>query len=416
MKRRSAIALIVVVALVLAAALAMRWALRPQTLGPRVLDMASQALGLEISADRFEYRLWRSPQLVVTGASARVPGAPGPMIDAERVMVALPWSTLRRRGADPTVTRIELDAPRVRLDPFLQWWSGRPRGDGPLPTLREGLRVDRGRIEGNGWALLDIAIDLPHFAPDARLQGRVRGRYQAATLQAPFDLQVAMTRPGAGAGLGIAGTATPRTDGWRVPSRLTLSARVPRDMDSGLRLHGLRLSSASRYVAVDTAQPFAFGIAGEAALTDGRLRLQPAALDLRGRDMIPNLQARGRAGLGQPLELELTGHIERWPDAWPTLPPPIGDSGAPLPFALDYRGAADFSDPLELELTRDQARFNGRIRIDRLAAWIGAGTADSPLPPLEGRVTAPLLDIGGATLHGVEISVEDDAIPADGQP
>lgn len=408
MKRRPAIALIVVVAVLLVAALALRWAMRPQALGPRVLEMAGQALELEISADEFDYSLLGGPQLVVRGASARAPGSQAAMMQAERVLVAVPWSTLRARGADLTVTRIELDAPRVQLEPFIHWWSQRPPGEGPLPTLREGLRVDRGRLDGGDWSLQDIAIDLPHFAPDARLAGGVRGRYQTATMQVPFDLQVAMTRPAAGAGVGAAGTATPRADDWRLHSRLVLSTRLGKEGDAGIRLHGLRLSAASRYVSADAEQPFVLGLAGEGAFADGTLELAPAALALRGQDMIPRLHGRGQLGIGQQLAFDLAGRIEQWPEAWPALPPPIGNSDAPLPFDINYRGASNLSDPLELQLARGQAQFEGRLRIAQVSSWIGDIATGSPLPPLHGRVTVPRMEVAGASLHGVEVTIEDE--------
>jgi len=407
-KRKPAIALIVVVAVLLAGALALRWAMDPRTLGPRVLALAGEALGLEISAEEFDYRLLGGPRLVARGVSARLPGAPAPTMEADRVMVAVPWSTLRARGADPVITRIELDAPRVELEPFMGWWSRRPRGDGPLPTLREGLRVDRGRIDAGEWSIQDVAIDLPRFAPDERLGGRVRGRYQAAAIQVPFDLQVAMTRPSADAGLGAAGTVTPRADGWRLPSRLVLSTRLDADTDAGMRLRRLRLSSASRYVADGTTQAFALGLAGEGLLAGGVLGLEPAAVVVRGRGMIPRLRGRGRLALGQPLEFQLAGEIERWPDAWPALPPPVGTSDAPLPFELGYAGAASLADPVELRLARERATFDGRLRVAEVAAWIGAA-GRSPLPPLDGRVTVPLMEVAGASLHGVDITFEDEA-------
>lgn len=409
MKRRSAIALIVVVALVLVAALALRLAMRPQTLGPRILHLAGDALGLDLSATGFDYRLGRDPWLVARGVSAREPGASAAMIEAERVLVAVPWSTLRARGMDPVVTRVELDAPRLQLEPFLDWWGRRPRGDGPLPTLREGLQVERGRIDAAGWSLRDLAISVPHFSPDARLAASVRGRYQAAALQVPFDLHAAMTRPGPGAGLGVAGSVTPRAAGWHLPSRLRLSARLGSGAGPGFTLQRLRLSSASRYVSGETVQPFALGLAGEGAVAGGSLALAPAALALRGQGPVPDLDGRGRLDLGQALGFELAGEIETWPAAWPDLPPPIGGSAGPLPFELDYRGPADLSGAAGLRLARDDARFEGRLHLPRIVSWAGAGGDDSPLPPLDGRVTAPRVEVAGASLHGVEITIEDPA-------
>lgn len=422
MKRRFAIALIVVVALLLVAALALRWAIRPQVLGPRVLDMAGQALGLEISADGFDYRLLGGPRLVARGVSARVPDGHAPIMQAERVLVAVPWSTLRTRGADPAVTRVELDAPQVQLDPFMRWWSQRPRGDGPLPTLREGLRVERGRIDGGDWWLEDISIDLPHLAPDARVAAGVRGRYQAATTQVTFDLQVAMTRPAVDAGIGAAGSVTPRTDGWRLPSqvvastRLAAPPRLPTGPDAGTGLQRLRLSANSRYLSAETSQPFTLGLAAEGTFADGALKLAPASLALRGEEMIPRLRGSGHLDIGQRLQIGLAGNIERWPDTWPALPSPIGESRAPLPFELHYSGAANLSTPLELRLAHDEARFEGSLRVAEVAAWFGDIASGSPLLPLDGRLTVPRVDVAGASLHGVEVTIQNDSSPEAEQP
>lgn len=417
MKRRSAIALIVVVVLVLATALALRWAMRPQTLGPRVLDMAGQALGLEISAGEFDYGLRGSPQLVARDVSARVPGADTPLVEAERVFISLPWSTLRARGADLTVTRIELDAPKVWLQPFLNWWSQRPAGDGRLPTLSDGLLVERGHVEGGDWSVRELGVDLPRFAPGERVRGAVRGRFRAQAFEAPFDLRVTMTRPAAGAGIGIAGKASPQAGDWRLSNRLVLSTRLdtPGPGTPGMQLLRLRLSSGSRYESGDTAQAFALGLAAEGLLSNGALALEPAALALRGQDLVPDLDGQGRLGYAQSLALELAGNIREWPESWPALPPPMGESDEPMPFHLAYSGPANLSVPLRLELQREQARFEGSLRIAEVTSWFGAIDSDTPLPPLDGRLAAPRIDIAGASLHGVEVIFGEGAADTDVQ-
>ena len=208
--------------------------------------------------------------------------------NAEKVVAesGLPWSTLRARGADLTVTRIELDAPKVWLQPFLNWWSQRPAGDGRLPTLSDGLLVERGHVEGGDWSVRELGVDLPRFAPGERVRGAVRGRYRAQAFEAPFDLRVAMTRPAAGAGIGIAGTASPQAGDWRLSNRLVLSTRLDTAGPGtpGMQLQRLRLSSASRYESGDTAQAFALGLAAEGSFANGALSLEPAALALRLRE------------------------------------------------------------------------------------------------------------------------------------
>lgn len=409
MNRRSAITLIVVVALLLATTLALRWALRPQFLGPRILASAGAAFGLEIRAEAFDYRLGREPWLVVRGLSAREPGSPAPMAEAGRLLVAVPWSTLRSRGSDPVVARLELDAPRVQLEPLLEWWRRRPTGDGSLPTLRRGLHVKRGRIDAGEWSLREIDVSVPTFAPDARFSGRVRGQWEAAAMEVPFDLRLAMTRPAPGTGLGVAGTVTPRADGWRLPSRVSLSARIDTQAGPGARLRNLRLASSSRYVSGDAVQPFALGVAGEAVVAGGTLSLAPAVLALRGQGLVPDLRGQGRLDTGQRLALELAGEIERWPEAWPALPAPIGDSGSPMAFQLGYRGPANLAGPLALQLARDDARFEGLLHLPRLVAWTSGPRDGSPLPPLEGQMTVSRVEAAGATLHGVQVSIHDPA-------
>lgn len=421
MRRRGAIALLVVAALLLAALLLLRWLMRADVLGSMVLDRAGSALGLEITADAFDYRLRGTPQLVARGVVARETGAAEPLLSAERVLVSVPWSTLRAGGADLTIERIELDVPVVGLAAFRRWWSARPPGEGPPPTLRDGLHVVDGRISGEGWRVDDIALDLPEFAADRALRAHARGRYAAGTLQAPFDLHASMTRPSADAGVGIVGEVSPQGDGWRLPSAIVLSTRLQGTSqelpaaadDAGLRLRRLRLSSRTRYLSGAGAQPFVFGFAAEGVVADGGLQLRPAALTLRGRGPIPSLRARGAIGFANGLQLALQGELADWPEAWPALPPPLGASQAPLPFELRYRGAPSLTDPVALRLARDDAHFTGRLRVPELAAWIdaiGAGATGSPLPPLRGRIEAPRIEISGATLHGVEVELEDDVV------
>ena len=109
--------------------------------------------------------------------------------------------------------------------------------------------------------------------------------------------------------------------------------------------------------------------------------------------------------------LHLEGVLATWPDAWPALPPPIGQSTSPLPVVLDYRGPFDFSSVARLRLQRDDTQFDGRFKLPDVLAWIDA-TQASPLPPLSGRILTPTLDIGGALLEGVDVRLHDPALDA----
>ena len=173
----------------------------------------------------------------------------------------------------------------------------------------------------------------------------------------------------------------------------------------GLRLQGCS-SRRPRYLSGGAAHPFALGVAGEGSFADGVLALEPAAVVLREQDLVPSWRGRGRLALGQALGVALSGRIERWPDAWPALPPPLAGSDAPLPFDLGYEGPTNLSAPATLRLQYDQARFEGRFRATDITGWISDAGAGSPVPPLDGRVTAPRLEVGGAQLHGVEVVIE----------
>ena len=89
--------------LLLLLALALRVALQPEHVTGLVLGQLGKALGLEITASGpGEYRLGGSPVLVVRGVVAREPGAKTAILRAERVLLSLPWSTIRSRGDELT--------------------------------------------------------------------------------------------------------------------------------------------------------------------------------------------------------------------------------------------------------------------------------------------------------------------------
>jgi hypothetical protein len=110
--------------------------------------------------------------------------------------------------------------------------------------------------------------------------------------------------------------------------------------------------------------------------------------------------------------LQLDGRIAQWPETWPALPAPIGQSTSALPFVLHYIGRADLSEIATLHLERDATVFDGRFRLPDVMTWIDADKL-SPLPPIDGHATTPRLDIPGAQLDGVEVGIDDPALPDD---
>ncbi len=349
--------------------------------------------------------------LSIRDVVARQPGAPVPLLTAERIRLELPWSTIRARGADLTIRRIELDAPQLDLAALQRWQATRPPAkEVRIPTLTDGLRIVRGRVVGEGWSVDAIDAELPSLHPDRPARARLRGRVLAGTTRIPFDLQVALTRPAAHAGLGASGHVAVRSPSWSLPMRASLSGRL-HNGDDGIGLDRLRLGADATWHSGETDVRFTFGLAGPLRARGGGLGLAPAGMALWGDAMVPNLQGAGRFGFGQRLIVDLQGALSSWPRSWPALPAPLAQSTSPLPFALDYIGRADLSDTTGLRLQRDATHFDGRFRVPEVLAWIDRLDGDTPLPPLNGRLTAPTLVIAGATLEGVDVEFSEGPPP-----
>jgi len=408
MTRRRAIASGAIAALLLMLVLSVRWVGQPERVAGLILGELGQSLGLEItSSGSSQYRLRGSPMLLVRDLDVREPGASTALLTAERVYLSLPWSTIRERGADLTVQRVELDAPQLDLAALQRWRATRPPAvEVRIPTLQDGLEIVRGRVIGDGWSIDGLMLSLPFLAPDAAVKAHLVARLRSGQTTAPLDLRVALTRPSFDAGLGAVGTATVATASWRMPMRLKLGGRL-HDGDDGLGLDRFRIGAHARYIAGQSQSPFVYGLAGQLRFREGRLTIAPLGLAVRGRDTIPTLDARGAFAWQGDIALDLDGALARWPQAWPALPPPIGQSSSALPFVLGYRGSANLAGDTALQLRRDATRFDGRFQLPDVLAWIDAAAGGTPLPPIDGRLTTPSLEISGATLQGVEITFED---------
>lgn len=409
--RRRRVALIALICVVVLFAFALHWVSRPHRVAGLILSQAGRALGLEITASgASEYRLRGVPMLTIRDVVARQPGSATPLLRAERIRLELPWSTIRARGADLTVRRIELDAPQLDIVALQRWLATRPPAkETRIPTLTDGLRIVRGHVIGDGWSVDAIDADLPRLHPDRAVRARVHGRVTSGTTQMPFDVCVALTRPAARAGLGVVGGVTVQSPTWSLPTRTRLSGRL-HNGDDGIGLDDLRLGADASWRNSGTTLPFTFGIAGPARFREGELRIAPLGTVVWGTGVIPRLDAIGAFGFGPQLQFRLRGTLQAWPRSWPSLPSPLSESTSPLPFALAYAGRSDLSDIATLALQRDGAAFDGRFRLPEVLAWIDMFDRGSPLPPLRGRFSAPTLVISGATLDGVEVEFSEDTV------
>lgn len=410
MTRRRKIALLVIAAVVVGAAVALRSLLDPGYLVPAALHLAGKSLGLEITASGIgEYRLRGTPQLIARNVIAREPGAKTPVLTAERIFISVPWSTLRARGRDLVANRLEMDAPVLDVAAFQAWQSRRPPSATPIPTLARGIGIVRGKVIGEDWKIENVDAALQSLAPVKPLRAHLRGRYAGNGITAPIDVHATLTRPASGAGIGIVGRIAPQSAQWRLPSQISLSAELR--TEHGASLQHAVLAAKSRYVSGSTSLPFAIGIAGPLRFDGSGLSMRPAGFALRGQEAIPTLDAMGGFSLGDDARIDLDGTLARWPSAWPALPSPLGHSTSPLPFVLTYDGPGNLSAVATLELQRDDTLFEGRFRLFEVMDWIDANGRGSPLPPIAGTLKTPKLEISGATLEGVEVRLEDPSMP-----
>lgn len=411
-RRRWRRRLLILGALLAALSLLVTWLLQPKQLVPLILDRAGKTLALDISASPdAEARLCGTPQLVVRDLVVRESGGDAVLLRAKRVLLSLPWSSVRGAGQDVVIQHVELDAPEVDLAAVRAWLAKRPPGEEtPVPVLTDGLRVTEGRLVDGSLRIEGLAIDLPSLHPQQPAHARIRGRAIDGALNLPFDLVVAMSRPANDAGIGIVGTLAFEGDDWRLPATVTLSGPL-RIGDDGIAMTPATLGAAARYESGETRLPFTLGLHGPLRIADGTATLSPAGVALRGDDTspVPTFDAQGALSLGKRLILRLDGTLPRWPEAWPALPPPISTSTSPLPFALRYDGRIDLSDTTALSLRRDAMAFDSRFRLYVMLDWL-AQAGGSPLPPLDGTLRAPQLAISGATLEGVQVTLDDEGI------
>jgi hypothetical protein len=388
------------------------WMLQPKQLVPLILDRTGKILGLEITADAdagAEARLRGEPQLIVRNLVAREPGAKTTILRADRVLLALPWSSLRRGGKDLVIKRVELDAPVLDIPALQAWLAQRPPGEQTkIPALTDGLRVINGRIYNDGWRIENIEVRLPSLHPSQPVDAQIKGRYVDAPTAIPFDLAVALTKPANDAGVAVVGSISIERGDWRLPAVIKLSGPLHLG-DDDVTVSPARLGISGRYESGETTLPFSLGLHGPLRFDEGTWVLAPVGVALRGDTPMPDFDAYGALALGRRLVIELDGALPQWPSSWPALPAPVSKSTSPLPFALRYTGQPDLSDVAGLRLRRDTTDFDSHFRLYDVLGWIDQA-GGSPLPPLDGRLQSPQLEISGAVLEGVDIVLDDEDV------
>lgn len=343
--------------------------LEPNRLTARVLGMVGDSLGLELTIDGTpEYALRPEPRLVLPNLIARQPGATKPVLTAARAEVSLPWDTILD-GSTLVITRVDLRKPVLDLAALSAWQATRPAAPFEVPTFTKGLQVEDGVVLGDGWSITGLALEVPELAPEAPVEAKVAGTFLQDDTTLAFDASLTLARAGLASELTAAVTGRLRTGDLDVP--LTL------------------------------------GFDGAFDATTETTFLSIRTLGVESESPLPDFNARGKASLGDGMTLSLTGLLPGWPEGWPALPEPLSGSESPFDFTLEYDGATDFSAPLSLTLVRDQTRLETQVAVPEMLSWLDRPDA-SPLPPMVGKLETPTLSVGGATLEGVRVTIEDD--------
>lgn len=177
--RRWLLGLGIVLALLLFAGWWIGRLLQPERLTPILIAQAERALGLEIElAAPANYALRPEPRLRLSGLSLRGPGAERPLLRAAQVDLSLPWDALW--GGEPVVTRLGLAGPRLDLPALAAWLAQRPEPESPseLPRLLNGLAIEEGEVQGEGWSAGGIELSLPRLIPGEPVQLTAGGRLE----------------------------------------------------------------------------------------------------------------------------------------------------------------------------------------------------------------------------------------------
>ena len=409
---------VVLLAIVLLLAIGLRHVLQPQVASRLLLDQLGRTLGLRITATgAAQYAIRGTPTLVIRDVVVQQPGAAEPLLRADRILVSMTWAGIRGLRSSTTGTidmqRLELDRPQLQLPALRRWLASRPPGPTRIPVLSRGLRIRNGRIAGDGWSLDRITADAPALVRLERFEGHVGGRYVTKDLSAPFDLRIVMTSLARDSAVGVAGPVALVFNDSRLDAHIVLSGRL-RAAAADWRFDRAKLAATARYTSGNTRLPFVTGIAGTVRSQASTILFAPLGIVVHGTGSIPDASARGDAAFARLLVLHLNGMLPTWPSAWPGLPTPLDDPREPIAFALHYRGNTSLSDAMALQLRKGPATFDGTLRPLVMGDWIGQASTGNPLPPLNGRIAMPALEIAGTKLQGVDMSIDDgdDVAPA----
>lgn len=153
--------------LVLAAAVALRWFADPGRLTARLLGIAHERADIVVTLEgNASFRYWPGLRLHLPALQVRGGDAQLPMLSAQAMDVALPWSILR--DDELVIERVELLAPIIHIDRVQHWLAQRSEPGADMPPFRMHLRIRNAALYRHDEAVLQ-GMDADVHASDALL-------------------------------------------------------------------------------------------------------------------------------------------------------------------------------------------------------------------------------------------------------
>ena len=343
--------------------------LEPTKLTNTVLGKIGKELNLKFTFDgQPSYVMKPEPRLVLPNLQVINPVDNKVFLSATRVEISLPWSTIL--GDTAHITRIEADDPILDFPGLRAWQATRPATPFEVPTFTSGLEISNGQINDEGYSLNNIQLTLPHLQALQPVDAEVSGVFQQGKTSISF-----------------AGPLNIVTAGLN--SEFTLQSKG--ELNLG-----------------DKPLPYQIKTVGNFASLEKSFDINSKSLSWTSESPLPNLQASLNLSVGETLIVSSQGIIAEWPKDWPVLPAPLNKQTKNIPYQLNYSGKADFSDAIALKLSIEQSQFNSSLKITEIQQWVDQADG-SPLPPLQGRLETPVIQLDGVSLEGVSIEITPDA-------
>ncbi|MEO7325370.1 MAG: AsmA family protein [Dokdonella sp.] len=198
--RRWHIALSVLLVLVIAAAITLRWFTRTDHLTALLIDKARSALGAElVIGDGAHYELWPKLHLVLPHPSLKA-SASAAFVQADSLEVTLPLRTLWADRYD--IEHVRLIKPTLDLDALKAWSNAQPPSTSAPPDVRFSLHIDDGTVTAGGQPVAQgVTLDFASAGDVTAWLTQIRAQANVGALIPPLNgsadaavLQIGSTR------------------------------------------------------------------------------------------------------------------------------------------------------------------------------------------------------------------------------